>query len=248
MNELEMIPYCSVVIPLKNEAENIHELLRKLHNVLLKNYSSSEIILINDHSTDNTVEIAKKIIQENRTGKCEIALLNLSSKTGKDEALLMGIKYANSNIIITMDGDCQNDPNDIPRLYASYNNANMVCGFRTGRKDTLRKRTVSWIANVFRKLITMDYYNDAGCAMRIFPKSLGREIAKHTPFLYGTAHCFYPSIAKIYGLRIVEVPINHNRRNHGDSKFGLMRGRLIEGFLSCLYIKKVKKIKIQFEE
>lgn len=93
-----------------------------------------------------------------------------------------------------------------------------------------------------------DLYNDAGCAMRIFPKSLGREIAKHTPFLYGTAHCFYPTIAKIYGLRIVEVPINHNRRNHGDSKFGLMRGRLIEGFLSCLYIKKVKKIKIQFEE
>ena len=195
----------SIVVPLFNEEDNVTSLQTELAAALTG--IEHEIILVDDCSTDLTVARIEK--------RPEIRLLQFEKNSGQSAALYAGIQAARGDIIVLLDGDLQNDPSDIPRLLAEIaQGADLVCGYRVNRKDTLSKRLTSRIANSVRSRFTKDGVRDTGCTLKAM-RSACREAL--VPF-YGM-HRFIPALVKGMGYRITEIPVNHRPRVAGVSKY-----------------------------
>jgi len=193
----------SIVIPFYNEAETAQYLLEeiKTHN------PTSEIIAINDGSSDQTLAILSQIDG--------IRVLNSSLNRGQSSALYSGLTKATGPIIVTMDGDGQNDPADIPKLVEALTaDTGMVCGFRKKRKDVLSKRIASKIGNFIRRLFIQDGIRDTGCSLKCFRK---KDVQHLVPF--NGMHRFMAAAMKNAGLKITEIPVNHRERYAGQSKY-----------------------------
>jgi glycosyltransferase involved in cell wall biosynthesis len=200
-------PAVSVVVPLFNEEENVPILQSELTAALTG--LDYEIIFIDDGSSDNTVE-------QIALGP-GIRVLRFEKNAGQSAALDAGLRSARGGTAVLIDGDLQNDPADIPRLLAEIERgADLVCGYRAQRKDTLVKRVTSRVANFVRSRFTKDGVRDTGCTL----KAMRREcIGALLPFK--GMHRFIPALVKGAGYRLVEIPVNHRPRRFGQSKYGL---------------------------
>ena len=207
MTEEPGSPSVSVVVPFFNEEESIAILQSELA-VAMKDLDY-EIIFVDDGSGDRTVERIEP--------KANVRLVRLEKNAGQSAAIYAGLEAVRGATVILIDGDLQNDPADIPRLLAEIGRgADLVCGYRAQRRDTLAKRLTSWIANTVRSRFTKDGVRDTGCTL----KAMRREcVSALVPFK--GMHRFIPALIKGAGYRIVEIPVNHRPRRFGQSKYGL---------------------------
>lgn len=200
-------PALSVVIPLFNEQDNMETLQRELHAALKG--LDYEIVFVDDGSKDETVQRVET--------RPEVRLLVFEKNAGQSAAMYAGIHAAQGEVIALLDGDLQNDPADIPLLLAEINKgADLACGYRAKRKDTVVKQITSRVANFVRSRFTKDGIRDTGCTL----KAMRRECRDALVLFYGM-HRFIPALVKGAGYRIVEIPVNHRPRTAGVSKYGL---------------------------
>jgi dolichol-phosphate mannosyltransferase len=206
MTETSKAPALSVVVPVFNEEGNISILQAELRNALLG--LDYEIIFVDDGSTDGT---AAKI------GPApQVRVIRFEKNRGQSAAIYAGALAARGEKIVFIDGDLQNDPADIPRLLAEIaRGADLVCGYRQKRKDTMTKRLTSRIANFVRSRFTRDGVRDTGCTL----KAMRRECVR-TLVPFKGMHRFIPALVKGAGYRLVELPVNHRPRRFGQSKYG----------------------------
>jgi glycosyltransferase involved in cell wall biosynthesis len=200
-------PAVSVVVPLFNEEENVPILQGELTSAL--SGLDYEIIFVDDGSTDGTV---RRIAPDSR-----VRLVQFERNAGQSAAMYAGLNCARGDVAVLIDGDLQNDPADIPRLLAEIERgADLVCGYRAERKDTVVKRITSRVANFVRSRFTRDGVRDTGCTL----KAMRREcVTALLPFK--GMHRFIPALVKGAGYRLVEIPVNHRPRKFGLSKYGL---------------------------
>ncbi|MEI8233472.1 MAG: glycosyltransferase family 2 protein [Verrucomicrobiota bacterium] len=200
-------PAVSVVIPLFNEQDNMETLQCELHAALRG--LDYEIVFVDDGSRDETVRRVE--------ARPEVRLLEFEKNAGQSAAMYAGIHAARGRVIALLDGDLQNDPADIPLLLAEIERgADLVCGYRAKRRDTVVKRITSRVANAVRSRFTKDGVRDTGCTL----KAMRRECREALVLFYGM-HRFIPALVKGAGYRIVEIPVNHRPRTAGVSKYGL---------------------------
>lgn len=201
------LPGFSVVIPLYNEGENVPILQREIRAAL--EGCSYELILVDDGSTDDTVRRIERT--------AEVRVLQFEKNAGQSAAMMAGMQAARGAAVVLLDGDLQNDPRDIPKLLAGIDGgADLVCGYRARRRDTVVKRITSRVANFVRSRFVGDGIRDTGCTL----KAMRREcVGALVPFK--GVHRFIPALVKNAGYKIVEVPVNHRARQYGVSKYGL---------------------------
>ena len=200
-------PAISVVVPLFNEEENVSILQSELRAAL--GGLDHEIIFVDDGSIDRTVERIENA--------ANVRVLRFAKNAGQTAAIYAGLQAARGATVVLIDGDLQNDPADIPRLLDEIaRGADLVCGYRAQRKDTLLKRLTSRIANAVRSRFTKDGVRDTGCTL----KAMRREcVSALVPFK--GMHRFIPALVKGAGYRLVEIPVNHRPRRFGRTKYGL---------------------------
>ncbi len=222
---LEML---SILIPVFNEEKNLIPLYNKLIKVLNKTGRSYEIIFIDDGSSDGTLDILLDLNKKNQNVKC----LSFSRNFGQTAALSAGIDFSKGEILIPMDGDLQNDPEDIlPLLLKIEEGYDVVSGWRKNRKDSfLTRRFPSIIANKIISMIGGVRLHDYGCTLKAYK----REILKNIR-LYGEMHRFIPIYAQWIGARVSEIPVKHFPRRFGISKYGM--NRVFKVILDLMVIK-----------
>lgn len=202
------LPTYSIVIALKNEADNIEALVRELVPVMEGLKKPWELICIDDGSTDNTGAILQKLSLPN------LVLIAFDKNYGQSSGFDAGFKAAKGSFIITLDGDGQNDPHDIPRLLEMMEGADLVCGIRSKRKDTFSKRLTSKIANTVRRWLCDDTIQDSGCSLKVYRK----ERLSHIK-MYNGMHRFLPALFLIEGFRVKQCSVNHRERWKGKSNY-----------------------------
>lgn len=199
-------PAISVVVPLYNEEGNVAELQRQIEAALAGR--EFEIVLVDDASTDNTLA--------NIPGGERVRVLQFEKNSGQSAAMHAGIHNARGDIIVTLDGDLQNDPADIPAMITMLNQGwDLVCGYRQKRKDTAFKRLQSRIANAVRSRFVGDGVRDTGCTLKAM-----RRDCREALLLFNGMHRFIPALIRNMGWRVTELPVNHRPRVSGVSKYG----------------------------
>lgn len=204
----------SVVVPFFNEGESVSALLDELLEVLGHAMATYEVIAIDDGSTDDTFTILQAFALRWPALKFARHLHN----QGQASALWTGFKLASGDVVVTLDGDGQNDPHDIPCLISKLtaDGADMVSGFRQQRKDSLVRKLMSRTANAVRNSLLHDGVHDAGCALKAFRRAV---VSSFVPIR--TLYSFMPAMAVAAGFQVVEMPVNHRERKAGISKYGL---------------------------
>jgi glycosyltransferase involved in cell wall biosynthesis len=209
-------PRVSIVVPLYNEEANLKPLVTAVRSAL-DDQVSWELLMVDDGSRDGTVAAAAaEVAQDHR-----VRLLQLARNYGQTTAMQAGFDHARGRVVVSMDGDLQNDPRDIPGLLEKLDEGyDLVAGYRVRRRDPLLTRKVpSWIANRIIRLITGVSIRDNGCSLKAYRRELLRGIE-----LYSDQHRFIPAVAVgVAGARIAEVPVRHHARRAGASKYGLSR-------------------------
>jgi len=202
----------TVIVPCFNEGGNIEPLYQRLSAVMELHAASYEIIFIDDGSRDNSTEILEKISSRDN----KVRVLRLLENSGKDAALYAGFQNAGKDIIVTIDGDLQNFPEDIPLLLHELGHAEAVIGLRKQRYDSFLKKASSCIANSLRSRMLKDELHDVGCGLRAFRKECLTAIGPYK--LYDT---FIMSILKNRAYKVAEVIVRHAPRKSGSSKFNI---------------------------
>jgi glycosyltransferase involved in cell wall biosynthesis len=221
-------PHISVVIPVLNEAENLDDLYRELTAALQPALRPYELLLVDDGSTDGTRE--KLLALERKDAQVRPVILRRNF--GQTAAFSAGFDHARGDIVVTSDGDLQNDPADIPRIVARLEeqDLDMVCGWRKSRRDPLSKRIPSWFANRLISWATGVRLHDYGCSLKAMRTEVARGIR-----LYGEMHRFIPAVASWMGVRLEEMAVNHRPRTRGRSNYGI--GRTVRVLLDLFTVK-----------
>ena len=211
-----MGPELSVVIPLLDEAPNLEALCHELIETLEAWGRTFEVVLVDDGSTDETFEILSRL----HAADPRLQVTRLRRNFGQTAAFAAGFDRARGRIIVTADGDLQNDLRDIPRMVDKLEEGyDIVCGWRKARKDPwLTRRLPSVMANALISRATGVRLHDSGCSLKVFQADVVKSLR-----LYGEMHRFMPAIASERGVRIAEVVVNHRPRRHGRSKYGISR-------------------------
>jgi len=221
-------PELSIVVPLFNEVENVDDLHRELTAALEPTGRSFELLLVDDGSTDGTRE--KLLALE--AGDARVRAVLLRRNFGQTAAFSAGFDRSRGAVVVTSDGDLQNDPRDIPALVAKLeaDDLDMVCGWRKERKDPLSKRIPSFFANRLISRATGVRLHDYGCSLKAMRGEIARGIR-----LYGEMHRFIPAVASWMGVSLAEVPVSHRPRSRGRSKYGI--GRTLRVLLDLFTVK-----------
>ena len=222
----------SIIIPVFNESESIGYLLDEVLNVMCSNKLNFEIVVVNDGSQDSTSNVLDELTIKIK----ELSVISLRTNYGQTAAMAAGFDYSNGEVVITLDGDLQNDPNDIPKLISHINEGyDLICGWRYDRKDKLINRRIpSKIANKLIANVTGLKLHDYGCSLKAFKKEILDDIK-----LYGELHRFLPVLAKIEGAKIKEIKVNHRSRKYGSSKYGIDRTfRVLMDLLTVWFMTK----------
>ena len=210
-----MAPYISIVVPLYNEEESVETLLSRILKVGERLNFNYEIIFVDDGSKDKTWEIIESL--KKTTPK--LKAIKFRRNYGQTNAIVAGFEHATGQIIITMDGDLQNDPSDIPTLLEKLNEGyDIVSGWRKNRKDHFLRTLLSRTANAIISLTTGVRLHDYGCTLKAYRAEYVRPLKA-----YGEMHRFFPALASMTGARIAEIPIKHHPRKYGISKYGYER-------------------------
>ena len=224
----------SIIIPVYNEEESIDELYYQINNSLLNinnNKYTSEIIFINDGSTDGTFKKINTIAKENN----DVKIISFFNNRGKSEALNCAFQYSSGEVIITIDGDLQDNPNEFRNLLDKIENgSDMVTGWKKERKDSLSKKIPSKIFNFILRLLTGIKIHDFNCGLKAYKRNVIKSIN-----IYGGLHRFIPALVKQKGFSISEIIVDHRERKFGVSKYGT--SRLSHGFydfITVLFLNK----------
>jgi len=232
-----MQPYISFVIPVYNEEENIPILFRELSAVAERLDSTYEMIFVNDCSSDRSLEVIRALGGKHPVVRC----VSFPENRGQSAALGAGFREAAGEVIITMDADLQNDPADIPLLLEQFGTYDMVNGWRKNRQDSLSKKISSRIGNFVRNRLTGENINDTGCSLKVMRADMLKKIK-----MYRGLHRFLPTLMRLEGARVIEVPVNHRHRQFGVSKYTNLR-RGVEGFQDLMAVRWMIKRHVRIE-
>ncbi len=229
----------SVVVPLYNEEENVRELHAGMKEVLDAIGEEYEILFIDDGSTDRTLEYLQELQAEDE----KVIVLSLRRNFGQTAAFAAGFDYSRGDVIVTMDGDLQNDPHDIPKLLAMMKGNDLVSGWRKNRKDPfISRRLPSIIANWLISKVTGVNLHDYGCSL----KAYRRDVIKNLK-LYGEMHRFIPAVASWYGVRVAEIETVHHPRKRGKSKYGISRTiKVVLDLITVKFLQSFSTKPLQF--
>jgi glycosyltransferase involved in cell wall biosynthesis len=209
-------PELSLVVPLYNEEENLPDLVREIRAALDSIGPTApawELLLVDDGSTDGSLATMRRLA----AGEPRLRLLRHRRNSGQSAALATGFRRARGRIVVTIDGDLQNDPADIPRLLAELERGfDVVSGVRVDRRDSWTRRASSRVANAVRNWATDEAITDVGCSL----KAYRREYLAHLP-MFGGMHRFLPTLVRWNGARVTEIPVRHRPRLHGVAKYGI---------------------------
>lgn len=233
-------PEISIVVPIYNEEPNLQVLIESILDAMRPMGRPFELILIDDGSTDGSQEALRAMKADNS----ELRAIFLRRNFGQSAAMTAGFDYARGKIVITMDGDLQNDPQDIPHIIGKLEEGyDLVSGWRKDRQDPFfSKRLPSMLANWLIRTATGVKLHDYGCSLKAYRD----DVAKHL-LLYGELHRFIPVLASLYGSRITEVVVTHHPRRMGKSKYGIGRTyRVLLDLLLILFFQKFATRPLQF--
>lgn len=202
----------SVIVPIFNEAGNIKELHQEIETVLRSLGTAYETIFIDDGSTDDSLAVLRALPG--------VKIISFRKNFGQTAALSAGFNLARGEIIVSLDGDGQNDPADIPALLAKLQQGyDVVCGWRRQRRDSLAKRFASWGARQLRRILVRDFVHDAGCTLRVY-KAEAADVLKN---ISGETHRFIPALLAMEGFKIGELAARHRPRRFGKTKYNWRR-------------------------
>ena len=206
----------TVIVPVYNEAENLQQFYESVLAVMVREKYRYEIIFVDDGSSDGSGDILTSLAA--RSPQCKV--VHLRKNFGQTAAMMAGMDYSSGDIIVPIDADSQNDPEDIPRLLAKLDEGyDLVSGWRKNRQDArLTRNFPSWMANKLISRISGVKLSDYGCTLKAYRRSIVEDIK-----LYGEMHRFLPIYASWAGARTTEIPVNHKPRLVGESKYGLER-------------------------
>jgi glycosyltransferase involved in cell wall biosynthesis len=221
------MPKVSVVIPVYNEVEGIDGLLEEIFSVVQPLGDGVEVLIVDDGSSDGTRE---KLRQWN-TREPRFSLVEHEANTGQSAAMMSGFRYAAAENIVTLDGDGQSDPRDIFKVLKLLLQADVVCGIRAKRKDTIFRRWASKLANGIRNRLTWESVRDTCCPVKGLKKSQVTRLR-----YFNGIHRFLPTLLRLEGAKVVEVPVNHRPRTLGSSKYTNL-GRLLLTWQDLLAVR-----------
>ncbi len=227
----------SVVLPVHNEADSLRELLSRLLQVFKDSDQSYEVIFVDDGSTDGSWEVMKELNAQSH----HVRVIRFKKNCGESAALEAGFKAARGDIVVAMDADLQSDPRDIPRLLQKLQEYDVVWGLRAERKDEWLRRLVSWGGNTVRRILMGDNARDAGSPLR----AMRREVAQKVKIFKGL-HRFYPTLCRMEGFTVIEIPISHFPRKYGASKYTIIN-RFFEYLVDLLVVKWMHNRHIDYE-
>ncbi|MGA9382061.1 MAG: glycosyltransferase family 2 protein [Phormidium sp.] len=231
-NSFRNQPNVSVVVPIYNEVESLPHLIDAISSTLIASGLTYEIILVDDGSRDGSTELLK----EQAIQRTDLRAVLLRRNYGQTPAMAAGFNYAKGGVVVTLDGDLQNDPADIPVLMAKLEEGyDLVSGWRKKRQDgALNRLLPSKIANWLIGKVTGVKLHDYGCSLKAYRSELVADMN-----LYGELHRFLPALAYIEGARITEIPVRHHARRFGKSKYGIGRTfRVLMDLLTIWFMKK----------
>ncbi len=224
-------PWVSVVIPIKDERDNLTPLTEQLLKVLGAREESRtagfEIIYVDDGSTDGSGPLLDALAGQHP----EVRVLHFDRNYGQTSAFDAGFRHARGDLVVTLDGDLQFDPADIPKLLPLATQYDLVCGWRKDRHDNLVRKLSSRIAYLARSAVTGDRIHDTGCSLKVFR----RDVIERLPLFEGL-HRFFPALAQMHGFTVTEVPVRHYPRAHGRSKYGI-GNRLFRGLYDLIAVR-----------
>ena len=231
-------PHLSVVFPVYNEEENVPVLLDEIARALDGKGWTYEIVAVDDGSTDRSLAV----LREQRAKYPTLRVLALEKNTGQTAALDAGWRAARGRFVVSLDADLQNDPADIPRMMKKLeeSGSDMVIGVRTNRQDTFARKIQSKIGNGVRNWITRDQITDTGCSLKLV-----RGEAIEGVKLFTGMHRFLPTLVRMQGYRVVEMPVNHRPRQFGVSKYGAMN-RAFRGLADCFAVRWMSKRHLRY--
>jgi glycosyltransferase involved in cell wall biosynthesis len=229
----------SVLIPVYNEEENLPPLWEELRGVLEGLRLDFEVVFVDDGSRDHSAEIIRGF----READARVRLVRLKANAGETAATDAGFKAARGRWVVVMDADLQNDPHDIPKLLAQLDRWDAATGWRVkrGEGDRWLRHVSSRVANHVRNRLSDETIQDSGCTFRAFRRECLRELV-----LYRGFHRFVPTLLKMRGYRVVEVPVNHRPRRFGRSKYGVMN-RAFVAFADLLVVRWMKSRLLRYE-
>lgn len=216
MSQESSVPiYLSIIVPLYNEEETVEKLLDRILDVAEGFRFSYEVVFVDDGSSDKTWEIIESLKQKTP----QLRAIKLRRNYGQTSAMVTGFENASGKVIVTMDGDLQNDPSDIPLLLGKIDEGyDIVSGWRKDRKDHFSRVLPSRIANGIISATTKVRLHDYGCSLKAYRAECVKSLNA-----YGEMHRFFPALASMTGARVTEVPVNHHPRRYGASKYGFDR-------------------------
>ncbi len=219
-------PVLSVVVPVHDEIDNLAALHDELDRAL-KSLPATEILLIDDGSRDGSLERMYEIAKRDE----RVRVIALDRNHGQTAALDAGFRAARGEFLCTLDADLQNDPADLPRLFALLGQADVVNGVRTERNDSWLRKLSSRVGNGFRNWMTGESVTDVGCSLRVMRAEFVRRVKLHRGM-----HRFLPTLLRIEGARVIEVPVSHRPRRAGRSKYGV-GNRLFVGLVDVFAVR-----------
>jgi dolichol-phosphate mannosyltransferase len=227
----------SVVVPVFNEERNLPIFIPKLIEVLDGLSMPYEVIFVDDGSSDES----RRILKEMASQYPSLRIIGLKENRGLSTALIAGIREARANKIVTMDSDLQNDPSDVPDMLKYLGQYDMVTGWRQKREDPWLKRISSKIANSIRNRLSKESINDTACSLRVFKRECFEDIPK-----FNGMHRFLPTLVKMEGYRVIEIPVLHHPRRFGSSKYNI-RNRMWRSFIDLLAVRWMKSRHIAYD-
>ena len=232
--------YLSIVIPVYNEEENIVPQTEEIIQALKDFDKKYEIIFVDDGSTDNTLPLIEKMVKQYPD---KVRFFSFKENRGQTAAFLAGFKETKGRLVATLDGDMQNDPNDLPKMikHLEESGYDMVNGIRAKRRDNIIRKISSKIGNGFRNWMTKESVSDVGCSIRV----MKRECVQDLPPFNGM-HRFFPTLVRMKGYTITEIPVNHRERVRGKSKYGVLN-RAFVGFNDVMAVRWMLKRYLKWE-
>ncbi|MBI2205467.1 MAG: glycosyltransferase family 2 protein [Candidatus Rokubacteria bacterium] len=234
-----MTPHLSVVIPVYNEEENLAILWPELRAILEARAIPFEVVFVDDGSRDRSADVVRSF----RDADPRVRLVRLKANAGETAATDAGLRAARGRWVVTMDADLQNDPADIPALLSHLDGWDCVTGWRVdrGAGDTWMRRASSRIANRVRNAVSEESIQDSGCTFRAFRRDCLRGLV-----LYRGFHRFIPTLLRMRGYRVIEVPVRNRPRRFGHSKYGVMN-RAFVAFIDLLVVRWMKERRLRYE-
>jgi glycosyltransferase involved in cell wall biosynthesis len=226
----------SVVLPVHNEVLNLPILWEEIAQVLAAGGWRAEVIFVDDGSTDGSAEALASIAR----GDPRVRVIRFAANAGLSAALAAGLHRARGRIVVSMDSDLQSDPRDIPQLLAPLGEWDAATGRRRRRQDPWLKRVSSRVANAIRNRVTGDHVEDSACTLR----AMHRRCVADLPLFQGF-HRFVPTLLRMAGHRVVEVPVHHRPRRHGVSHFGI-RNRAWRGMVDLFAVRWMQRRRLRY--